>query len=94
MNYTKGEWTQEGNQINAFGRGIIAICPSPTNNKGVIDFIANANLISAAPEMYMALMAASGTFMALLRDFPDGKHLGIGSRIQEIDEALAKANGK
>ncbi len=55
--YTKGEWVKEGNKIKVFGKGIIAICPSPTN-KGVMEFVANARLIAAAPEMYEALKEA------------------------------------
>ena len=55
MNYTKGEWKKEGNKVKVFGRGIIAICPSPTDDYGVLEFVANAHLIAAAPEMYKAL---------------------------------------
>ena len=58
MNYTRGEWIKEGNKIIAFGRGTIAICPSPTNNGGVLEFIANAHLIAAAPDLYEALKLA------------------------------------
>ncbi len=55
MNYTKGEWKKEGNKIKVFGRGTIAICPSPTDDEGVFEFAANAHIIAAAPEMYEAL---------------------------------------
>ena len=46
--HTKGEWEKEGNKIKVFGAGTIAICPSPTDNEGVLEFVANAHLIVSA----------------------------------------------
>ncbi len=54
MKHTKGKWDRAGNEIKVSGRGTIASCPSP-NHGGVLEFIANAHLIAAAPEMYEAL---------------------------------------
>jgi len=54
MNYTKGEWKINGTEIKVFGRGTVAKCPSP-NNGGVMEFLPNIHLISAAPDMYEAL---------------------------------------
>ncbi len=48
LNCTKGKWNKEGNKIKVFGKGTVAICPSPTNAEGVLEFIANAHLIAAA----------------------------------------------
>jgi len=45
--YTEGEWKQHDNRIKVLGRGTIAICPSPTDNEGVFEFIANAERIVA-----------------------------------------------
>ncbi len=45
MEYTKGKWDKEGNRITLSGSGVIAICPSPTTSDGVMEFIANTNLI-------------------------------------------------
>ncbi|KKN21722.1 hypothetical protein LCGC14_0922620 [marine sediment metagenome] len=53
--YTKGKWERKGNKIEAFGKGTIAVCPSPTTDRGVLEFIANAHLIAQAPRMYEAL---------------------------------------
>ena len=58
MEYTKGGWKLKGNKIEISGSGVIAVCPSPTTSDGVMDFIANAHLIAAAPAMYEALEAA------------------------------------
>ncbi|KKL11143.1 hypothetical protein LCGC14_2548800 [marine sediment metagenome] len=50
--YSKGDWKTEGNIIKVFGSGVIAKCPSPTTDDGVLEFIANAHLIAQAPRMY------------------------------------------
>ncbi len=42
---TEGKWEKEGNRITVSGSGVIAICPSPTTGNGVMEFIANTNLI-------------------------------------------------
>ena len=42
---TKGKWDKEGNRITVSGSGVIAICPSPTTSDGVMEFIANTNLV-------------------------------------------------
>ncbi len=86
LKYTKGEWERQGNKILAFGKGTIAVCPSPTNDKGVLEFIANAHLIAAAPKLYEALKEARITLRVLQ---PDGSAV-----LREIDGATAKAEGK
>lgn len=60
MNYTLSTWEQEGNKITAYGRGIIAECPN-SNKGGVFEFIDNAQLIAAAPDMYEALKEIQNT---------------------------------
>jgi len=55
MEYTKEDWKKQGNKVIAFGRGIIAVCPSPANGNGVLEFEANAHLIAASPRLYEAL---------------------------------------
>ncbi|KKL27799.1 hypothetical protein LCGC14_2381540 [marine sediment metagenome] len=57
INYTKGQWEREGNQIKVKGSGIIAICPSPTASDGSMRFIANAQLIAKSPKLYESLKA-------------------------------------
>jgi hypothetical protein len=56
MNYTKGDWEVDGLLIRAFGHGIIASCPKAADDD-ISEIIANANLISASPDMYEALKA-------------------------------------
>ena len=88
MNYTKGEWKKEGNKIKVFGRGTIAICPSPTDDEGVLEFVANAHLIAAAPEMYEALL--------VIKSWLGGKAVYVGwskDTNNLIRTALAKAEG-
>ena len=83
MEYTKGEWIREGNKIIAFGRGTIAICPSPTTNNGVVEFIANANLIAQSPRMYGLLKR--------LADWDAGKFgKESNTRIIEISKSASK----
>jgi len=54
MKHTGISWEQKGLEITAFGRGIIATCPTPKNG-GVFECTANAKLISAAPDLLQAL---------------------------------------
>ena len=52
--HTKESWEQEGLNITAFGRGIIAECPTPQEG-GVFECSANAKLIASAPSLLEAL---------------------------------------
>lgn len=56
MNYTEGKWTKKDNKLVVHGHGIVAEFPSPLNG-GVTEFVANARLIAAAPQLYEALKA-------------------------------------
>ena len=54
-----------------------------------------ARMRQAAPDMYEALMAAGGTLMALVSSKTiEGKTFAVETRIEEINEALAKAEGR
>ncbi len=85
MKYTKGEWKKEGNKIIAFGRGIIAVCPSP-QHEGVVEFVTNAHLIAAAPDMYEALEQVEKDALRYDEYQP--------MTLMQIGKALAKAEGK
>lgn len=86
--YTKGDWTRQGNKITAFGSGTIAICPPPTNDEGVFEFIANAHLIAAAPELYEALKY-------IVRALDEANVIKTTSIFMEMpNKAIAKARGK
>lgn len=54
MKHTQEQWVRSGRIISAYGRGVIAECPGPQNG-GVMEFVANAHLIAAAPELLAAL---------------------------------------
>ena len=80
--YTKGEWKREGNKIKVLGSGTVAICPSPTTSEGVIEFVANAQLIASAPEYHRVCK--------LYLDDKIGSHLFK----EMIADVQAKAEGK
>lgn len=88
MNYTLSTWEQEGNKITAYGRGIIAECPN-SNKGGVLEFIANAQLIAAAPDMYEALKDIVNLWEA--QNPPDNVK---SWQIIKANLALSKAEGK
>lgn len=90
MEYTKGEWRRKGNKIEAFGKGVIAYCPSPTTSDGVLEFIANAHLIAAAPSMHEALKLANRMLTA---SCAAGMQFYHGD-LDDIDKALAQAEGR
>jgi len=85
MSYTKDKWIKQGSTISAFGRGIIAKCPLPQDG-GVMEVVANAHLIVAAPDLYEACLSALGVMATL--DQGKGWVKEISGVIQK---ALAKA---
>lgn len=95
MEYTKGKWTVEGNKIKVFGKGTIAICPSPTNNEGVYEFIANAPRIVDCVNGCKDInpLAVGDLYEALKRTVaylnPDS--FGEASTLDIANKALAKA---
>jgi len=96
--FTKGEWKREGNKIQKIGQGTIAICPSPTNNEGVFEFIANAKLIAVAPAMYEALQNSNKVFKFLKEKLPLSDTSIGGMQINNAlflnEKVLAQAEGK
>ena len=89
MEYTKEDWSREGNKITAYERGTIAVCPSPKDG-GVFEFIANAHLIASAPDLYEALVGLLEAYDVTLPseecDYPDYWVKAL--------QARAKAEGK
>ena len=79
MEYTEGDWERQGNKVVVFGSGVIATCPSPTTDSGVLEFIANAQLIAQSPKM-------AGLLQRLVND---GWNAGISEEAREI---LSKTN--
>jgi len=51
--FTKEEWVENGLEIWARGKGIIAKCPVPDKG-GVMECVANARLIINAPKLLRA----------------------------------------
>ena len=94
MEYTKGEWVKSGNKVCVSGSGTIAICPSPANDEGVMEFVANVHLIAAAPRMYEALKVASTRIHNSIRYEPAGEYrVMIPKDLRQIEQALAEADG-
>jgi hypothetical protein len=98
MNYTKGEWEAGQGIIKGFEdtehivvglkgtNNTKIICATGFSNaKDVEESIANAHLISAAPELYEALKNLVDR--GLIRDL-DGDHF------YEVMDALRKAEGR
>ena len=101
MEYTKGEWKVNGfdkrlvqvdlyDGVNRFG---IADC----SNTGLLpeQEIANAQLISAAPEMYEALKVVyellKMQYSIVLGHYPNYDKY---TEIEQVEKALAKAEGR
>jgi len=91
MNYTKGEWKIEHEFTVMAGNRCVASCGGYSTNFDVEktrnENIANAQLISAAPDMY-----------EILQDIRDGvvnNQERIGhDRFDKLIKALSKADGK
>ena len=90
MNYTKGEWKKEGNKVKVFGRGTIAICPSPTDDEGVLEFVANAHIIAAAPSHHELLKWIRDR----LEHFGNLDTVRDEEIVEQLDIEIAKAGGK
>ncbi len=90
--YTKEKWIQEGNKIKSPGRGTIAICPSPTTSEGVLEFIANAQLISACPDLYEACKAQHDAIDILLARLIELDHNFFPSKSGKPWEAIIQGN--
>lgn len=112
VNYTKGEWkvtrwsshneihvsADDGNNSN-----FVANC-GHTGKDEVLPYnkeaIANANLISASPDMYEALKDALDLLDTQLKEYNESLSLlhrqkvGRGLIATKISKALAKAEGK
>ena len=91
MDYTKEKWIKKGNKIIAFGKGTIAICPSPTDSEGVLEFIANANLIALAPDMYEALKLTRDNLQTL-SDAAIHYKKTFSANLEILNQALAKVD--
>ena len=90
--YTKGEWDKQGNKITKFGQGIVAVCPSP-NNGGVLEFVANAQLIAAAPEFHKELSNLVHQFR-VVSEMAGLSVNKIDIELEGANKALAKAESK
>lgn len=109
MEYTKGEWKKNGNKIEVFSCGVVAQCPAPDNG-GVFEFVANAQLIASAPELYEALRGILNTSVCDIcyedecggfiscNKGRDGERCQCHNKVDQAEsnahQALAKAEGK
>lgn len=99
MNYTKGEWklgeTLRDHNDDIFWhtsvvRGGIRVARS--TGIGEDEAFANAQLISAAPDLYEALKEARKELKAWVKDH--GECIATNDVINSINKAIAKAEGK
>lgn len=84
---TPGNWELKGSEIRVYGRGIIAIVPSPKDG-GVMECVANARVLSAALDMLVALqeLASEARSACDARQFPS-----LTNALAEADYAIRKA---
>ena len=90
MEYTKGEWKREGHAVvsDALQCGIWLYKIADVTAHAQVETIANANLISAAPDLYQALLA-------VYQDIDIPNTLGGSSELDiSVQQALAKAEVK
>jgi len=95
MEYTKGEWKAieydehfdiraiNADGIDGYDADIAHIFKRRNTN--------NANLIAVAPKMYETLKAVRGVLVIVNDDFLEETIL---DRLEQIDKAIAKAEGK
>jgi hypothetical protein len=99
--FTKGPWEvqdpPEGLPIIEKDFDDIAFIRAPSLATGA-EIIANAHLISAAPDMYEALKAALRIKDLWYADYVDDEHAGeteaLGTMLNLFEQAIAKAEGK
>lgn len=87
--FTRGPWERTGLTVTAFGRGIVATCPTP-NAGGVFECSANAHLIASAPAMYEALVAAERA----IDDCQNYRSHLHHNELAQVRAALALARGE
>lgn len=104
MNYTKGKWTinkSSPTDVYAINNGshFVAECGNPYLPNG--EDLANAHLISAAPDMYEAIKMAINELTEIQGDWasvsdtyvPSWVNL-IRNALSPLHQALAKAEGE
>ena len=105
--FTQGEWHIEEEEVKTgdfylFGFSILTkehrICMCRTDNPEDMQTLkANANLISAAPEMYRMLESVHRLLNGYILEMPirtDIKHQQIEFNAKRIEELLKKARGE
>ncbi len=93
MKYTQGEWYREGNWITVSGSGVIAICPSPVVGDGVMEFIANANLIVSCVNACKSVNQDSPQAVAeSIKEMYEA--LKMAQEVMEISEVSCAAQGQ
>ena len=96
MNYTKGEW-KAIKVKDMGGNPVFGIFVNPDNRIQRLADVwieANANLIAASPQMYKSLHGALWLLKGGRVTSETGKDLATPKVIGEIEQAIAKAEGK
>jgi hypothetical protein len=93
--FTLGPWEAKTSTYGGIDFGLVYIKGGGFDVSGAPDPIANAHLISAAPEMYDALVSFSDLLAALSEKIKIDGHeeIFIETKI-ELEELLAKARGE
>ncbi len=98
MNYTKGEWkvyqdgmAQRTSVVSEDGIGFFRANIADLDRKNK-EYVANAHLIAAAPNMYEALKTIAPNIRFMYEGHRDDA--GLRYKYELLEQALAKAEGK
>lgn len=89
--HTPGPWRIHGRVIRVPGRGVIAEIPGP-ETVGVFDWLDNARLIAAAPDLLEAVKQMIGVYDDYGAGFYNQDEFVEG--VDKARAAIAKAEGK
>ena len=92
MKHSKGPWSKDGTEIRGAyaSSGIVAVTPT-IEDGGVIERVANARLVAAAPELLEACKFIRGALHGIIIT---PKDLDVQHAYGLLDEAIAKAENE
>lgn len=89
--FTNGPWVNVGGWVDAESKGGGVICSlSAVDRKSEAESDANANLISAAPELYEALVTAAALYQIII----DMGRTEYKELLDQANSVLSKARGE
>lgn len=96
MNYTRGEWHYKRFQGDVYPSVITGdhiICQCQNTQLSLPENEANAQLISAAPDLYEELKKAATTIHNMIRGTEGEYRETLQAQLKEILKAIAKVEG-